>query len=146
MFSPTYDQSFHDFGDMEEIVLPGSERAIMVRALAIGNFAISKSGKVYAWSIIDHPITTKKIRTKPIHLGALDQFSNKYDLVPADNNCTRLYYRENTGKDLRTGFAIIEDKFVDIPNDQIYVIIMESCFSEEELIQLTQTIADAAGN
>lgn len=153
MFTPSWIANYSQFHVPMLVIFPeviqSGEYIIMVRTLSVGNFAVSDAGKVFVWTIFDHPVNMEKIRTEPIYLRQLQGvLTNIYDIqdVRSDtDHHTRFNYRVSCGRNLLTGEQIYEDKYVDIANDQIMMLIMESYFSVEDIYEITHTITTGDG-
>lgn len=151
MFTPSWITNYDQFHIPTLVIFPdvmqSSEYIIMVRTLSVGNFAVSNVGKVFVWTIFDHPVTMKKIRTEPIYLQQLQNvLMNIYDVQDTNlDHHTRICYHEPRGRNLLTGEQIYEDMYIDIANDQIMMLIMEKYFSAEDVDEISHTI-NAGGN
>ena len=122
MYPPSYVHEFDEFTDLYEVRIP--DEISIVRTSPVGSFAISNTGRLYVWTIIDHPITMKKIRTQPLHIKALDVFKGKYDIKSGGNTTCVLYGSEDT------------PEHVDLPNDQIYLLLLESIMNDDDFAGL----------
>lgn len=156
MFTPSWVNEYNKFHVPVLVNFPQvqlGEYIIMIRALAVGNFAVSSMGKVFVWTIFDHPITMEKIHTEPIYLQQLQGvLANIYDIRDGEpdgepdipgipEHHTRIDYREARGRNLMTGEQLYEDMYIDIANDQIMMLIMESYFSADDVDEIAHTIA-----
>jgi hypothetical protein len=147
IYSPGYADTFKAYEEPVFVSFPSlqtDDRACMVSSLTIGNFAVTESGKLYVWSIIDHPTSMEKIRTEPLHITMLDEFPNKYDIEESPDNTehTRLHYREYVKKDPMSGARVYDDKYLDLPNDQLYMMILSTCFTQEEFTEYASVFID----
>lgn len=150
IFAPYYIKDFAEFEKPNLVTFPGitanDDRTRFVRALPVGNFAVSESDCLYVWSIIDHPVNMNKIRTSPLHIEALDVFLGKYDILESPDvpNHTRVCYRECIGRDPMTGTSLHAEKYLDIPNDQLYEMILSDHFTDEEFDEFMGHAGDFA--
>ena len=159
LFTPSWMQEYNDYSTpmlVEFTELIGTDDRIrIIRTLMSSNIAISEQGKVFVWTVIQHPETMEIIRTRPLHIRQLDgALQNIYDVenyVPVAANeqnelasYTRILWREElSARDPMTGKRIFEDRYMDIDNSQIMLLIMENHFSEEDINEISQNITDA---
>jgi len=158
MFTPSWVQGYDDYHKPTLVEFPqllGTDEYItMIRTLSVGNFAISNKDKIFVWTLIEHPITMEKIHTPPLHMHQLQEIlSNIYDMDDSDSvdgvdghdssSYTRIYYRDFTGKDPMTGSRVYDEKYIDISNNQIMMLVMENYFSLPDIERITQTIHEA---
>lgn len=149
IFTPSWMQEYSRHMQpvlVEFIELIGtSDKIRIIRTLASTNIAISEQGKVFVWTIIQHPQTMEIIRTTPLHIKQLDGvMENIYDACDDhDLSITRILWRSKTTRDPISGVQLYEDQSLDLDNNQIMMLIMENYFSEDVIDDLSQSIVDA---
>lgn len=120
-----------------------------IYAMDYCNIALS-NGYCYCWSIIEHPLVGhleyktpwEIIETKPIRITALDNYYIYF--VECKDNFTRFYYKKRTAMtdDVRLSLkspTLLFDttEFFDIEKSQIMQFISSSCFTEDEIEEIS---------
>jgi hypothetical protein len=155
MFMPSWVNDYEEYRRPMLIEFPdlNGEYIRMIRVLPTTNFAVSNKGKIFVWTLFEHPETMEKIHTRPVYLHQLADVVSETDVYDIQSiqspgmekgiTSTRIYYRKVSGKDRISGSLMYGDAYIDVSDVQIYTIIVDNYFSEEEMIRLTELINHA---
>lgn len=122
IFIPDYIDNFYKHIFPVEVIFPPKTKIVRIFCTAASSYAISSCGKLFVWTIFDHPESMKKIRTVPLHLTILDKFDIKNIVQESD---------EHTIIHTSTEPLIIE-------NSQIYYLIFTHVFGEEKMLEMSK--------
>ena len=104
---PDYVEGFRGFVFPVKIKFPKNTTIIRIFATTIASYAISDDNKLYAWTIVDHPTTMRKIRIDPV-------------LINLPISVINIEQRDN-----QTVFYGIDQNLV-VNNIEIFAIIIEN--------------------